>query len=202
LWYIKKMKTYTFVFFGIAGSGKGTQGALLEKFLKDNKLTEDVIYIAPGAEYRKLVDNGGYTGQIIKRTSEKGFLQPDFLTTSLFTNILISNMTANMSFIADGYPRTISQSESFEKAMNFYERSDVHVIYIEVSKEEAVKRMKVRARADDTDEGIETRFDEYVKNVLPSMKYFEGKPGYTLHTINGEQSVEQVHADIIKTLIG
>lgn len=194
------MKPQTFIFFGIAGSGKGTQGELLEKYLRDHKLVEDVIYISPGVEYRKIVDNGGYTGQLIKKISEKGFLAPDFLTTSLFTNILLSNMTENMSFISDGYPRTISQAESFEKAMEFYGRENVHVIYIEVGKEEAMKRMKLRARADDTDEGIETRFDEYVKNVLPSMKYFDGKDGYKMITVNGEQSIEQVHADIIKSL--
>jgi adenylate kinase family enzyme len=194
------MKPYTFIFFGIAGSGKGTQGELLEKYLKENNLVEDVISISPGVEYRKLVDNGGYTGQLIKKTSEKGFLQPDFLTTSLFTNILVSNMTAGMSFISDGYPRTVSQSESFEKAMQFYGRENVYIIYIEVGKEEAMKRMKLRARADDTDEGIETRFDEYINNVLPSMKYFEGKPGYKIHTINGEQSVEQVQSEIIKAI--
>lgn len=194
------MKPHTFIFFGIAGSGKGTQGELLEKYLRENKLVEDVIYISPGVEYRKIVDNGGYTGQLIKKISEKGSLAPDFLTTSLFTNILVSNMTEKMSFISDGYPRTISQAESFEKAMQFYSRENIHVIYIEVGKEEATKRMKLRARADDTDEGIETRFDEYIKNVLPSMKYFEGKSGYHMVTINGEQSVEQVHADIIKAL--
>ncbi|MFA7192069.1 MAG: nucleoside monophosphate kinase [Candidatus Paceibacterota bacterium] len=194
------MKPYTFIFFGIAGSGKGTQGELLDKYLSEHKLVEDVIYISPGVEYRKIVDNGGYTGQLVKKISEKGLLAPDFLTTSLFTNILISNMTEKMSFISDGYPRTISQSESFEKAMQFYSRENIHVIYIEVGKEEAMKRMKLRARTDDTDEGIETRFDEYINNVLPSMKYFEGKSGYNMVTINGEQSVEQVHTDIIKSL--
>ncbi|MBP9715853.1 MAG: nucleoside monophosphate kinase [Candidatus Pacebacteria bacterium] len=194
------MKPYTFIFFGIAGSGKGTQFELLEKYLKDNKLAEEVIYASSGSEYRKLIDNGGYTGQIVKKTLEKGFLQPDFLTTSFFTNVLVSNLTAFTSLVADGYPRTISQSQSFESAMNFYERSDIHIIYIEVGKEEATKRMKLRARADDTDDAISRRFDEYIQNVLPSMKYFEGKEGYNLHTINGEQSVEQVHSDIIKAL--
>lgn len=194
------MKPYTFIFFGIAGSGKGTQGDLLEKYLRENKLVEDILYISPGVEYRKIIDNGGYTAQLIKRVYERGSLAPDFLTTSLFANVLVSNMTANMSFIFDGYPRTISQSQSLESAMNFYDRKEVHLIYIEVGKEEAMKRMKLRARTDDTDEGIETRFDEYIKNVLPSMKYFEGKSGYNMVTINGEQSVEQVHSDIIKAL--
>jgi adenylate kinase family enzyme len=44
------------------------------------------------------------------------------------------------------------------------------------------------------------RFDEYVNNVIPSMNYFKDKAGYNLHAINGEQSIEAVHQDIIKAL--
>ena len=32
------------------------------------------------------------------------------------------------------------------------------------------------------------------------MNYFKGKDGYTIYTINGEQSIEDVHKDIIKAL--
>ena len=32
------------------------------------------------------------------------------------------------------------------------------------------------------------------------MNYFKGKAGYTIYTVNGEQSIEAVHADIIKAL--
>ena len=53
---------------------------------------------------------------------------------------------------------------------------------------------------DDTDEGISNRFDEYVNNVIPSMKYFEGKEGYTLYKINGEQSILNVHNEIINSI--
>lgn len=190
----------TFVFFGIVGSGKGTQVTLLQKYLKDNALAEDVLVTSTGDEYRKLIQSGNYTGQIVKTSLEKGNLQPNFLTISLFTNILTANMKEDTSFVADGFPRTIAQSEAFESAMQFYGRANVHVIYIELTKEEATKRMKLRGRSDDTDEGIAKRFDEYVNNVIPSMKYFEGKEGYTMHTINGEQSIEAVHADIISAL--
>jgi adenylate kinase len=193
-------KPHTFVFFGIVGSGKGTQVELLQKYLKDNKLSDDVLFTSTGSEYRKLVDGGSYTGGLVKATIEKGYLQPDFLTISLFTNILTSNMNENTSLIADGYPRTIVQSEAFESAMNFYNRDKVSVIYIELSKEEATKRMKLRGRSDDTDEGIAKRFDEYVNNVIPAMNYFKDKPGYTIYTINGEQSIEDVHKDLIKAL--
>ena len=109
-------------------------------------------------------------------------------------------MKENTTFIADGVPRTIVQSEAFEAAMKMYNRTNIKIVYIELSKEEATRRMKLRGRADDSDEGIARRFDEYVNNVIPSMNYFNGKEGYTMHKINGEQSIEKVHEDLIKAL--
>lgn len=194
------MKPYTFVFFGIVGSGKGTQVELLQKYLTEKNISSDVLFTSTGNEYRKIIEGGSYTGQLVKATLEKGYLQPNFLTISLFTNILVNNMNENTTLIADGYPRTIEQSQAFESALKFYGRDNVHVVYIELNKEEATKRMKLRARADDTDEGISKRFDEYVNNVIPSMKYFEGKDGFVLHSINGDQSIEAVHGDIIASL--
>jgi thymidylate kinase len=32
------------------------------------------------------------------------------------------------------------------------------------------------------------------------MNYFKDKKGYQIFTINGEQSIEAVHADIVKAL--
>lgn len=193
-------KVYTFVFFGIVGSGKGTQVELLEKYLKDNNLSKDVISTSTGSEYRKVIERGNYTSGLVKDIIERGELQPNFLTISLFTNILISSLGENTSFMSDGFPRTIEQSEAFESAMKFYGRDDIHVIYIELSKEEATKRMKLRGRSDDTDEGIAKRFEVYENDVIPSMNYFKDKPGYKMHVINGEQSIEEVHQDIIKSL--
>ena len=193
-------KPQTFVFFGIVGSGKGTQVELLDKYLKDNHISDDVLFTSTGNEYRKLIGNGGYTSELVKGNLEKGFLQPDFLTISLFTDILKREMKENTVLIADGFPRTVAQSEAFENMMQFFNRSDIKIIYIELSKEEAVKRMKLRGRSDDTDEGITNRFNEYVNNVIPSMEYFEGKDGYTIYKINGDQSIESVHKDIINSV--
>ena len=194
------MQPQTFVFFGIIGSGKGTQVDLLLRYLKDKKIASDVLYTSTGDEFRKVIASGSYTGQLVKETLEKGFLQPNFVTTSLFTNILIAGMKKETCLIADGYPRTIFQSESFEAMIKFYKRENVKIIYIELSEKEAMKRNLLRGRADDTPEGIKKRFEEYINNVIPSMNYFKGKAGYTIYTINGEQSIENVHKDIIKAL--
>ncbi len=193
------MESYTFVFFGIAGSGKGTQVKLLQDFLKarDGK---ECVYGYPGNEYRRLIESGDYIGSLVKGPVSRGELLPGFLTDTIISNILISSLTPEKHLITDGYPRAVAQSISFEQMVNFFKRDKVKIIYIEVGKEEATKRNLLRGRHDDTKEGMEKRYDEYVNNVIPAMNYFKGKDGYAIYTINGEQSVESVHKDIIKAL--
>jgi adenylate kinase len=193
------METQSFVFFGIVGSGKGTQINLLIDYLKQ-KTNKETVYAYPGNEYRNLISGDNYTGSLVKSSLEKGELQPDFLTNSIFANILIQDLDDKKHLIADGYPRTIVQAETFESMMNFYKRENIKIIYIEVGKEEAMKRNLARGRADDTEEGILKRFNEYVNKVVPSMNYFKDKEGYEIFHINGEQSVEDVHKDILKAL--
>ena len=193
------MKAQTFIFFGTVGSGKGTQAKLLMDLLKE-KSGLDCIYAGTGEGFRKMLENGGYTGGLIKDSMNKGELQPNFLTTSIFTDILISSLTGEKHLIADGYPRNVEQSESMEAMMTFYKREDLKIIYIEIGEEEAKKRMLLRGRSDDTEEGIAKRLNEFKNKVIPSMNYFKDKDGYTIYTINGGQSVEDVQKDIIKAL--
>ncbi len=193
------MNAETFIFFGIVGSGKGTQAKLLQDFLnaQDGK---EMVYISSGNEYRKIIESGTQTASLVKTTLNEGRLLPDFLTNSMFIHILINTLSPEKHLIADGYPRTIGQSQCFEGAMQFYGREKVKIIYIELGETEAIKRMKLRGRSDDTDEGIAKRFQEYIHNVIPAMDYFKGKAGYETFTINGEQSIEDVHKDIIEKI--
>ena len=193
------MQTQTFVFFGQVGSGKGTQVKLLNDYLrsKDNK---GVVYGGTGEEFRKILKSDNFTAKLIKDSIKKGELLPDFLTTALFMNILISFLDDQKHLIADGYPRTVEQSGSFENMMQFFKRDNIKIIYIELSEEEAMKRNLLRGREDDTEEGLRKRFNEYKNNVIPAMNYFQGKTGYEVLTINGELTIEDVHKDIIKAL--
>lgn len=192
------MQAHTFVFFGIVGSGKGTQITLLQEFLKKN-FNQDSLHAYPGNEYRKITGSNTQTASLVKETLEKGKLQPDFLTNAIFTNILINSLNENITLIADGYPRTIVQAEEFLAQMNFFKRENIKIIYIKLSEEEAMKRNLLRGRSDDTEEGLKRRFAEYRNNVVPSMEFLKNKDIEVIE-INGEQSIEAVHQDILKAL--
>lgn len=193
------MQGETFIFFGIVGSGKGTQVNLLRGYLK-KKDGREQVYVYPGNEYRKLISSGSYVGNLIKDSVTKGELQPGFLTDSIVTNTLVSSLTPEKHLIIDGYPRAVTQSVSLEAMVRFFRRENVKIIYLELSKEEATQRNLLRGRHDDTEEGLKKRFEEYENNVVPSMNYFKDKKNYKIYTVNGEQSIENVHKDIIASL--
>ncbi|TSC77871.1 MAG: adenylate kinase [Parcubacteria group bacterium Gr01-1014_24] len=193
------MQSSTFVFFGNVGSGKGTQVKLLMDFLR-KKDGRGCVYVYPGDEYRELAKRNSLAGSLVKGPISRGELLPGFLTDAIVVNILISNLSKDKHLIIDGYPRAVTQSTSFEQMMNFFERDEVKIICIGIGEEEAKKRNFLRRRHDDTEEGLEQRLKEYKDNVIPALKYFEDKPDYKTYQINGEQSIEDVHEEIIKKL--
>jgi len=195
------MQPQTFVFFGIVGSGKGTQAKLLMNFLKA-KNGKECIYFGTGEIFRKIAQSSENDPnmQAIKDILNSGKLMPDDKTNELVANAIELQLSPDKHSIFDGYPRTPPQSKFFEKKMKSHKRENIKVIYIELSEQEAIKRNLLRGRHDDTEEGLRKRFEEYRNKVIPAINYFKNKTGYTIYTINGEQTVENVHKDIIKAL--
>ncbi len=188
----------TILFFGIVGAGKGTQVELLQKYLKEHN-TES-LYIYPGNEYRTISGQDTYISKRVKETMDSGTLLPDSLTDGLVVSLLMSKYTGKEVLILDGYPRSLRQSETLADMMKFYGIDEVTVLVIDISEEEAVKRMMLRGRSDDNDEGIQKRIKVYKEQVHPSLAHLQDHISVITHEINGQQTVEEVHADIKKAL--
>ncbi len=191
----------TFVFFGQVGSGKGTQVKMLSEFLK-NGSGKECAYIGTGEIFREIIESSENNSdtRAVKEMLNSGKLVSDEMTNKLVSDAIQIKLSGDNNAIFDGYPRTVVQSKFFEEKMKFFKRENIKIIYIELSEQEAMKRNLLRGRHDDTPDRLKKRFEEYKKNVIPAMNYFKGKKNYTIYKINGEQTVENVHKDILKVL--
>lgn len=189
----------TYLFFGNIGAGKGTQVKFLKAYFEE-KEKKNVVYVYPGQSFRDFIKEEGYTQSIAKDMLDKGHLMPLFLVSEVFSRTVVQGLKSSDDIIvSDGFPRSVDQVSVFESCLKFYNISHTEVVYIEISREEAVKRLALRARHDDSPEAIEKRFDAYETNVLPALNLLKEK-GYTVHTINGEQDVLDVQKDVFKAL--
>jgi adenylate kinase family enzyme len=87
-----------------------------------------------------------------------------------------------------------------ENALQYFKRVRPHVIYVNVSDTWATERMLQRHRGDDVMKSIETRLEWYKTDVVPVVEYYRTNSYYNFVEINGEQSVEAVHAEILKAI--
>ena len=190
----------TFIFFGRSGSGKGTQAELLMQALKERG-ARDMLYIETGALFRSFVtDNKNLTSTLTGNVMNEGGFLPPFLPIWIWTNYLIHHFTGKETLVLDGLCRKAHEAPILDSALSFYGREKVHVILVDVSREWSHERLLGRKRGDDTEERILNRLNAYDKDVIPAMEYLKNDPKYIFHTINGEQTIEEVHAEIISKL--
>ena len=124
------------ILLGPPGSGKGTQAKLLkDKF--------SIPHISTGRILRENISEGTELGILANKYMEKGELVPDEIILQMVASIL-DGEDDNSSFIFDGFPRTIPQSEGFDNILSDRNLALNHVINIEVLEDEVVNRLSSR----------------------------------------------------------
>ena len=177
------------ILLGVQGSGKSTQGNLLSNLLS-------VPYLSTGQIFRNLAKEDTPLGREIKEMMTAGFLIPDDKTLEIVTDYL-TRPEYQKGFILDGYPRNLTQAESFPTGID-------KVVYINVSDEEARRRIEGRnankdqIRPDDKPEAITRRIGIFHKFTKPLLEYYKDKGA--LVEVNGEQPVEEIHKEIVDKL--
>lgn len=203
------------IIFGPQGSGKGTQAELIAR-------RHGLPYISTGDIFRFNIKNETELGKKVQEFMSAGNLVPDELTNEIVHN-RINQPDCEAGFVLDGYPRNVAQ----QKFLEGITQAD-HAVVIEISDEEAVKRLSNRLackcglsyhtqfnppheagkcdkcggelykRDDDQPEAIKNRLEIYHQETEPVYTKYDQKG--ILHKVDGEKTIEEVYEQIDKAL--
>ncbi len=194
------MNQKSFIFIGRSGSGKGTQVKLLAEYLKKVDPGREVLTIESGAEFREFIQGNSETQKLSKEAYVTDILQPEFLSVYLWINVLVKKYTGNQHLIFDGCPRRKHEAGVLDSIFGFYKREKPVVIYMDVEEDEVIERLLERHRMDDSKKDIQKRLAWFAGEVLPTLDFYKNNKDYVFLTINGNKSVEEIHADIVSKL--
>lgn len=194
------MQQHTVIFLGPQGCGKGTHAELLQAYLTRTDPGRSTLYFSAGKQLRALVEGQNYTAMLNRSIMEKGGLLPTFLSVYVFSEQLMHEMKGDEHLLIDGFPRTEDQVPILDSALRFYKRENVSIVYINISDDEAIERLLKRGRSDDTEEGIRQRLAWTREHMEPILSWFRNNPMYRVVEVDGDASIEEVHARIDRGL--
>lgn len=122
------------ILLGPQGSGKGTQAQLLaEKF--------NLIHLEMGRVLRSVANSDNQYAPEVKKTIEAGKLVPDEYVRLIAWDFINKHDPKNQGFIFEGYPRSLAQYEHIEDMLRKFGKKIDHVIVLNISEEESIKRL-------------------------------------------------------------
>ncbi|MBN1538035.1 MAG: adenylate kinase [Anaerolineales bacterium] len=209
------------VLLGPPGAGKGTQAQRVAKAL-------DIPHISSGDIFRENIKKQTDLGKEANRFITKGELVPDDLTIAMIKERL-SRTDCESGALLDGFPRTPAQAEALSKILSEFDGKVNAVPYINVAEHELIERLTGRwtcraqghvfhekfnppkragvcdfdgselyQRDDDKVETVTRRIKVYLEQTMPLIEYYK-KLGILID-INGEQTIDQVTANLLKAL--
>ncbi len=183
------------ILLGRSGSGKGTQAEILVKKF-------GFKLISAGDLLRLKAKDQDFVGKKIAEIISKGGILPTPVVFDLWFEELKrikEDVNPTPGIVFEGSPRKLFEVHLLQEALEFFDFNfNLKVFWLNVSKEEAKRRLLKRGRQDDTLEAINKRFEWYQKEVVPVIDFYKKKG--LLIEINGEQEPEKVSQEIIRYL--
>lgn len=173
------------IFMGVAGSGKSIQGKLLADELA-------LPWLSTGEFLRMLISGEKRKGML------QGHLLEDQEIIALVQKIF-TIIDPSEEFVLDGFPRTVAQADWLLNQVKHGQLQVTAVVHLTASEAVVRERLMGRGRKDDTEAAITERFKEYEEAAKPIIEHFRAA-NVSVHDIDGEASVEAVHAQIVTAL--
>jgi adenylate kinase len=174
------------ILIGPPGAGKGTQCQRLLDYLK-------VPHLSTGEMLRAAIKAATPEGQQAKQFMDHGQLVPDPLVLGMVTRRLESP-DCRVGCLLDGFPRTLPQAEMLDDLLERRAMTVDGVIELAVPRDELVRRMLARKRADDNPEIFRARIASFEMQTAPLLDYYakQGK----LVSIDGLGSPDEIFARV------
>ena len=170
------------IMIGGPGSGKSTYSNLIKKEL-------GIAHIYTGDMMRELARQNTPEGKKVKELLSKG----EFAPTPIVIKAVKERMKkpdAMKGYVFDGFPRNVEQAKAMEEKGIKYN----HVVYLDVSEKEVIRRLTARGREDDKPEIIKNRLKVFERETEPLLDYYKDE----LIIINAEGGTPE---EIAQTII-
>lgn len=170
------------ILFGLAGSGKGTQGKALSEIFGWRTISVGEAIRQTG-EYDEIINHGN--------------LIPDDDVIKIMDKQIAKIESEGFDIILDGYPRNAYQAKYIVQTMA--DKIDGAII-LEVPKEELYNRLALRGRADDLErESINRRFEIIEQNIDQILSLLQTK-NIPVERVSGLGKVEEVTARLVQVV--
>src|SRR4030095_15831112 len=160
------MNAPNLIILGPQGSGKTTQAELLAQ-------KSGFSLLSAGDVLREIARADTELGKKAHQTInvEGRLVQPELIS-EVFKE-KIAGVPKDRGLILDGYPRSLAQYSLFKKFWPATDRGDYQVVFIDLSEEEAIKRLTERGRSDDTPAAIQHRLQSFYSETMPMIRAME-----------------------------
>jgi adenylate kinase len=179
---------------GPPGSGKGTQGTRLARYL-------GAEHIATGDLLRAEVDAQTPLGRKVIEFMRRGDLVPDELIIDLVMPRVLDAANDN-GYLLDGFPRTVAQATEARALAEEANAGPNAVIYLDVPRAELIRRLVGRAvtqgRDDDNGHTVANRLEVFDEATKPLVDYYRERG--LLHIIDADRGEDAVTAAILAVL--